>query len=104
MLLLSYPYNISERQVEVLAKDSLSVGYFLGLGADEQAPDHSTLTLFKNRLLEQGGKGGYEKLFNEIISIAQERGVKLGPIQIVDSVHVVADVKSEKGQSQAGKG
>lgn len=104
MLLLSYLYNISERQVEVLANDSLSVGYFLGLGADEQAPDHSTLTLFKNRLLEQGGKGSYEKLFNEIISIAQERGVKLGPIQIVDSVHVIADVNLTKDKARQEKG
>ena len=50
MLLLSYLYNISERQVEILANYSLSIGFFLELGADEKAPDHSTLTLFKNRL------------------------------------------------------
>ena len=58
MPLLSYLYNISERQVEVLANDNLSVAYFLGLGADEKAPDHSTLTLFKDRLQEAGGEKG----------------------------------------------
>jgi len=106
MLLLSYLYNISERQVEVLANDSFSVACFLGLGADEQAPDHSTLTLFKGRLLEGGGKGAYEALFNEIIRIVQEKGVKLGPIQVVDSVHVVADVNvgKDKAREQVGKG
>ena len=96
MLLLSYLYNISERQVEMVANDSFSVAYFLGQGADEKAPDHSTLTLFKNRLLEQGGKEAYEGLFNEIIRIAQEKGVKFGPIQVVDSVHVIADVNLRK--------
>jgi IS5 family transposase len=104
MLLLSYLYNISERQVEVLANDSLSVACFLGLGADEKAPDHSTLTLFKNRLLEQGGKDAYEKLFNTIIRIAQEKGVRFGPIQVVDSVHVIADVNLNKDKARQKKG
>jgi len=58
MLLLSYLWNVSERMIEMLANDSLSIGFFLGLGADEKAPDHSTLTLFKNRLLQNGGKEG----------------------------------------------
>lgn len=104
MLLLSYLYNISERQVEILANDSFSAACFLGLGADEKAPDHSTLTLFKNRLLEQKGKAVYEGLFNEIIKIAQEKGVKFGPIQVVDSVHVIADVNVEKDKARQGKG
>ena len=50
ILLLSYLWNVSERMIEILANDSLSIDLFLGLGADEKAPDHSTLTLFKNRL------------------------------------------------------
>jgi IS5 family transposase len=106
MLLLAYLYNISERQVEVLANDSLSVACFLGLGADEKAPDHSTLTLFKNRLLERGGQRAYEELFDEIIRVAQEKGVKFGKLQVVDTVHVVADVnvgKDKRRQKEGGK-
>jgi hypothetical protein len=100
MLLLSYLYDISERQVEALANDSLSVGYFLGLGADEKAPDHSTLTLFKNRLMEREGQGAYEGIFDEIIRIAQEKGIKFGPIQVVDSVHSIADVNVKKDKAR----
>lgn len=105
MLLLCYLYNISERQVEVLANDSLSMAYFLGLGADERAPDHSTLTLFKNRLLENGGRKAYEELFDDIIRIAQEKDICFGSIQVVDTVHVVADVNVEKdkGRQREGK-
>jgi IS5 family transposase len=102
MLLLSYLWNVSERMIEVLANDSFSIGFFLGLGADEKAPDHSTLTLFKNRLLQNGGKGVYEELFDEIIRMAQEKGVKFGKLQVVDSVHLVADVnpgKDRQGQN-----
>jgi transposase len=96
MLLLSYLYNISERQVEILANDSLSAAYFLGLGADEKVPDHSTLTLFKNRLLENGGEKAYEELFDEIIRIAQEKGVRFGKLHIVDTVHVRPCEKSSR--------
>lgn len=104
MLLLIYPYNISEREVEVLANDSLSVACFLGLGANDKAPDHSTLTLFKNRLVEGGGKDAYEKIFNEIVKIAQEKGVKFGSVQVVDSVHVIADVNIKKDDARQKRG
>lgn len=104
MLLLSYLWNVSERMIEVLANDSLSIGLFLGLGADEKAPDHSTLTLFKNRLIQQAGIKAYEGLFDEIISMAQEKGVKFGTLQIVDSVHLVADVNISKDNQRQKEG
>ena len=44
---------------KALANDSLTISLFLGLGADEKAPDHSTLTLFKNRLVENAGLKAY---------------------------------------------
>lgn len=104
MLLLSYLWNVSERMVEELANDSLSIGLFLGLGADEKAPDHSTLTWFKNRLIENAGVKAYEELFDEIIRIAQEKGVKFGKLQIVDSVHLVADVNLGKDKQRQKEG
>ena len=96
MLLLCYLWNVSERMVEIMANDSLAIGYFLGLSGDEKAPDHSTLTLFKNRLIQNAGTKVYEELFDEIIKIAQEKAGKFGKLQIVDSVHLVADVNVDK--------
>ena len=104
MLLLSYLWNVSERMIEVLANDSLSIGFFLGLGADEKAPDHSTLTLFKNRLVNNAGLKTYEELFDEMIKIAQEKGVKFGKLQVVDSVHLVADVNVGKDKQRQSRG
>lgn len=100
MLLLSYLWHVSERMVEELANDSLSVGLFLGIGANERVPDHSTLTLFKNRLTQNAGIRVYEELFNEIIQVAQDKGVKFGQLQIVDSVHLVADVNITKDRQR----
>ncbi len=87
MLLLSYLWDVLERMLEILANDSLSIGLFLGFGADEKAPDHSTLTLFKNRLAQNGGLKAYEELFDEMSRVAMAKGVEFGRLQIVDSVH-----------------
>lgn len=104
MLLLSYLWNVSERMVEELANDSLSVGLFLGIGANERVPDHSTLTLFKNRLIQNAGMKAYEEVFDEIIKVAQEKEVKFGKLQIVDSVHLIADVNITKDRQRQKEG
>jgi IS5 family transposase len=104
MLLVSYLYNISERQTEVVVNESLPVKFFVGLAVDEMSPDHSTLTWFKNRLIESAGVKAYEQLFDEIIRMAQERGVKFGKLQVVDSVHLVADVNLAKDKQRQREG
>jgi len=107
MLLLSYLYNLSERQTEVYCNDSLSAKCFLGLAVDEPAPDHSTLTAFKGRIIERGGEQSLRELLAEIVATAVRQGVKFGSIQVVDSTHTVANVnveKDEQRQEKKGKG
>jgi len=106
LLLLSYLYDLSERQTEVFANDSMSAKCFLGLAVDEAAPDHSTLTAFKRRIIENGHIGQLEALLTEVVRVAQEGGVQFGQIQVVDSTHSVANVntaKDERRQRQEGK-
>jgi len=106
MLLVSYLYDVSERQVEALANDSLSIKCFLGLAADELAPDHSTLSAFKRRILENGKLAAFEELLVEIVCMAQEQGIKLGSLQVMDSVHTEANVNVQKDarrQKREGK-
>ena len=104
MLLISYLYNISERQTEVVVNENLPVKFFVGLGADEKAPDHSTLTLFKNRLIESCGIKVYEDSFDEIIIVAMKKGVKFGKLQVVDSVHTIANVNLIKDERRKKEG
>jgi IS5 family transposase len=106
MLLISYLYNLSERQTEEYVNDSLSAKYFLGLAVHEAAPDHSSLSVFKERLLKREGPGAFEKLFQQIVRAAQEKGIKLGRIQVVDATHSIADVdvkKDDERQQRGGK-
>lgn len=104
MLLLSYLYDLSERQTEVYVNDSLSAKCFLGLAVDEAAPDHSTLTAFKGRIVERGGEACLQELLVEIVWQAREQGVEFGSVQVVDSTHTAADVNTRKDEGRKKKG
>jgi IS5 family transposase len=104
MLLLAYLYGMSERQTEDFSNYYLPAKAFLGLGVTDHAPDHSTLTLFKVRLLEYQGPEAYAKLFDMVIHQAQGAGVTFGKVQLVDAVHTVADVNNEKDRLRRERG
>jgi len=104
MELIAYFYQLSERQVENYVNENLPAKYFVGLAIDQKAPDHSTLTKFKERLLRNHKLTVFEEMLSEIIQIAIESGVQFGSIQIVDSVHSVANVNAGKDQSRQKKG
>ena len=96
MCLLSYFYNLSDRQVEVFVNENLPAKYFVGLGLDQKAPDHSTLTVFRKRLIKQNNLEIFELLLAEIIQIAMKSGIQFGTIQVIDSVHCEANVNTAK--------
>ena len=102
--LIAYFYHLSERQVEVYINENLPAKFFVGLAVDQKAPDHSTLTVFRERLLRRGKLKIFEEMLAEIIQIAQEKGVQFGSIQIVDSVHSVANVNTAKDAQRQTKG
>jgi len=104
MLLVSYLYNLSERQVEEHVNDSLAAKYFVGLAVHQQAPDHSSLTVFKDRILGKKGPQGFEDLFQRVVKLAREKGIEFGKMQIVDSTHSTADVDVKKDDQRQGGG
>jgi IS5 family transposase len=104
MLLLSYLYQISERQTEEWVNDSLAARYFLGLSAHQSAPDHSTLTVFKQRVIEKEGSAAFEERLQRIVRLAQEKGISFGHIQVVDATHSIADVDVKKDDERRDGG
>jgi IS5 family transposase len=104
MCLLAYFYNLSDRQVEVYVNENLPARYFIGLGIDQKAPDHSTLTVFRNRLTQQGNLKIFEQLLAEIVRIAMEAGIQFGSIQVIDSVHSAANVNTDKDKRRKDEG
>ena len=54
-------------------------------------------------LLARKGEGVFAELFKGALRIARERGINLGRIQVVDSVHTIADVNVEKDDARRKK-
>lgn len=104
MLLLSYLYKLSERQTEEFANDSIGARYFLGLGLHQSAPDHSSLTVFKERILKRKGPQAFEELFQGVVQLAREKGIGFGRIQVVDATHSVADVDIKQDRERKDSG
>ena len=105
MLLISHLYNISERQTEEWASFYLPAKEFIGLAVNEPAPDHSTLCAFKRRMEQAGCWKRFEMSSDEILRQAMAAGVKTGTIQLVDSMHTVADVDNDadRERQEGGK-
>ena len=104
MELIAYLYNLTERQVEVYINENLPAKYFVGLAVDQRAPDHSTLTVFRERLVKRGKLKVFNEMLEEIVQIALQSGIRFGTIQIVDSVHSIANVNTDKDQNRQNKG
>jgi IS5 family transposase len=104
MLVIAYLYGFSERQVEEATNYHLAIKEFVGLGVTEAAPDHSTLSDFKARLRDAGGWSDFEAIGDNIVRQALAAGIELGKIQVVDSVHTVADVDNDADRRRQEQG
>jgi transposase, IS5 family len=104
MLVIAYLYRFSERQVEEATNLNLAIKEFVGLAVDELAPDHSTLSEFNRRLREANGWHAFQAIGDDVLRQAQAAGIRLGKIQVVDSVHTVADVDNDADRQRQAQG
>ena len=104
MLVIAVMYDLSERQVEDTTNYHLAVKEFVGLAVTEAAPDHSTLSDFRTRLREAAGWDPIASVMDEVLRQAREAGVELGKIQVIDSVHTVADVDNDADRRRQEEG
>lgn len=87
-LFLAYLDNLSERQIEEAVNFHLVYKWFAGLDVHEKGPDHSTLSLFRDRL----GVERFQRLFNRIVEMAREKHFITDRLHIIDSTHTLAKV------------
>src|SRR3954470_13847871 len=75
MLMVGYFEGIdSQRGIAWRCADSLSLRQFLGVGLDEQTPDHSTLTNIRKRL----PAAVFEAVFQFVLAIANQKKLLAG--------------------------
>ena len=91
MMFLGYLYDLSDRDLERMCNDTISFKYFIEIGIDEQAPDHSTLSLFRKRIIQHyGDESAFEAIFVELLGQIMAAGITLGSIQAIDSKQINA--------------
>jgi IS5 family transposase len=73
-LLLASLYGLSDAELEEALGDRLSFRRFVGLGLEDEVPDHSTICRFRQGLIEAGL---LEKLFAELARQMDAAGVIL---------------------------
>lgn len=69
---------------------------FLGLPIDEKAPDHSTISRFRDETLRAKGAGFFRELFRSLLAQAKEQGVEVSVIDALDATHTWANVDASK--------
>ena len=90
VLLLEQWYNLSDTEMEEALGDRISFRRFVGLGLQDDTPDHSTISRFRTAL-EEGELS--EKLFNELGKQLERLGVVLKQGTLMDATLVEAQVK-----------
>ena len=99
VLLLEQWYNLSDPQMEEALGDRISFRRFVGLGLQEDAPDHSTISRFRTALAAGGLD---EKLFQELGRQLEQRGLVLKAGTLMDATVVEAQVR--RPPMSAGRG
>ncbi len=99
VLLLEQWYNLSDPQMEETLGDRISFRRFVGLGLQENAPDHSTISRFRTALAAGGLD---EKLFQELGLQLEQRGLVLKAGTLMDAT--VVDAQVRRPPTSAGRG
>jgi transposase len=102
MLMIGFFEGIeSERQIALRCADSLSLRGFLGYALDEATPDHSSMSIIRQRL---GGEC-FEKVFALVLAALQRHGLLKGRHLGIDSSVIEANASlrslSERNTEEA---
>jgi transposase len=88
MLMVGFFENLaSERGIAERCQDSLSIRSFLGYDLTENTPDHSSLSVIRNRL----GEDTYDAVFMLILRALQEHGLVKGRQAGIDASVIEAN-------------
>lgn len=90
VLLLEQWYNLSDPQMEEALSDRISFRRFVGLGLEDDTPDHSTISRFRSEMAKRELS---EKLFEELSSQLESRGLVLKEGTLMDATLVESQVR-----------
>lgn len=97
-LLLARLYDLSDTALEEALNDRVSFRRFLGLPLEADAPDHTTICRFRNRLVQAELM---ERLFAEFGRQLDDRGLLLKQGTMIDATLVAAATARPRGDDAA---
>jgi len=87
MLFLEMYDNLSDYEVSERVKRDVLYRRFAGFELEEEIPDHSTLSVFRERI----GEEGFRAVFNRFVEELEGKKLISHRLKIVDATHVQAD-------------
>lgn len=90
-------YNLSDEATVCEAIDSRAFSDFCGIDSSNQVPDGDTLGRFRNILVRNGLQ---EKLFAQVVTLLQQKGLLLKKGTIVDSTIIEAPSSTKNEEKQ----
>jgi transposase len=95
LLLLGYLYGVrSERQLMRDVEVNVAYRWFLGLRLRDKVPDASTLS--QNRRRRFAESTIYQDIFDEIVTLAVNKGLASGAVLYTDSTHLKASANKNR--------
>lgn len=104
MLFLSFLFDTSDRDTEELCTSNVRCKYFLGLDITKEAPDFTTLSVFRTELLHTLGVTWLNQVFEQILTQAKEQAIQFGTVYALDSTHTLSDVDQIKDHERKVRG
>jgi len=99
MVFIGYMFGIrSERQLEKDIQTNVAYRWFLGLGLQDPVPDHSTISLNRQRRFK--GTPVFQDIFDAIVEQAMQHRMVGGRILFSDSTHLKANANKKKFDKQ----
>src|SRR5271170_1400330 len=93
VLFLQKCFGLSDPMAEEMLQDRISFRKFVGLSFDDATPDHSTLSVFRKRLLDKGHGG---TLFDKTLEILGQKGLVMKEGTLVDATLIEAPLGKRK--------
>ena len=98
-LFLQAWYGLSDPMTEEMIHDRLSFRQFLDIKSDDDIPDETTICKFRNALME---KMLFDKIFEEIDTVMQERGLILKEGSHIDAT-LIHSSEPKRKKDKRGK-
>jgi transposase len=85
---IQYAYDLSDREVLGQMQVNIAFRYFLDLSLDSSLPTTGLLSQFRKRL----GYDRYQRIFDEVVRQAREKGLVKDRLRIKDATHIIANI------------